>query len=89
MKSKQIFILLLFFIVILVFLNSVSATQTYLNENRTWYQSLTNISSGTLVFGDIDNDGDLDLVASGTKGTPNMDIKVYANNGASLIENKT
>ena len=67
---------------------------TTLTENSQWQNNLTAVSYGSLSFGDIDNDGDLDLALSGCKGQaqyvegcPSTSItKIYINNGTSLVE---
>jgi hypothetical protein len=38
------------------------------------------LKAGDVAFGDYDNDGDLDVLASGTDGT-NLQLRVYKNNG--------
>jgi len=52
-------------------------------ENLTWEQNLSDTRPGAIAMGDIDNDGDLDLVLSGV-GT-----RIYINNGTSFQENLT
>ncbi len=68
----------------------ISATQTYLNESNQWGWNLSIGSLSALAWGDIDGDGDTDLIL--TKGGPLANTqfsKVYINNGTSLIENQT
>jgi len=60
-----------------------------LTENSTWEQNLTSLGYGSLAFGDIDNDGDLDLALVGDVGGGNGDVRIYTNDGATLTENST
>ena len=55
----------------------------YLKENTTWQNNLIGVRSGAAAFGDYDNDGDMDLVITGTI-TGNYTTKVYNNNGTSF-----
>ncbi len=75
-----------FFVSILLFSTFVGAN-TYLNENITWENNLTNVTWASLVFGDIDGNGGLDLILTGQKD--NNHALVYINNGTGLIENST
>jgi len=65
----------------------MNATQTYLNESEQWQSNLTAVSWSSSVFGDIDNDGDSDLVAIGYGVS--YSSKIYLNNGTTLTENST
>ncbi|MCK5016603.1 MAG: PGF-pre-PGF domain-containing protein, partial [Candidatus Peribacteraceae bacterium] len=75
--------------------NSVEKSRVYTNngtsftENTTWQQNLTSVGFGSITFGDIDNDGDLDLILAGENGTGLEYIKIYTNNGTSFTENTT
>ncbi len=60
---------------------------TTFTNSSAWQQNLTN-SSGSLALGDIDNDGDLDLVISSIEESGGG-TKIYINNGTTLIENST
>jgi hypothetical protein len=87
-------IIILFLVII--FSSFVNA-QPYLNESSVWQQNLTFDTSyhKASAFGDIDNDGDQDMVHIGCDGgdllgsctTPSS--RVYVNNGTSLVENQT
>ena len=93
MKIKRIlFITVLWIFSIVLFSNSVNA-QPYLTENSTWQQNLTGVQWSSLAWGDVDNDGDLDLALTGcTHVSSSCDSylsKIYINNGTSLIENST
>ena len=59
----------IFILVSLISLNLASGTQTYLNESTFWEENLTKIIYSSLALGDIDNDGDIDLIANGQPGT--------------------
>jgi len=59
---------------------------TTLTENQTWEQSLTGVNRGSLAWGDVDNDGDLDLALVGGSETGRI-AKIYINNGTTLVEN--
>jgi PGF-pre-PGF domain-containing protein len=79
----------LWILLIILFLASYVNAQPYLTENQTWQQNLTKVIFSSTIFGDIDNDGDLDLVVIGECDSGCYSTKVYINNGTSLIENQT
>ncbi len=59
---------------------------TSLNISPTWSQNLTAMGSGGSTLGDIDNDGDLDLLLSGA----NINfVDIYINNGNTFTRNLT
>ena len=62
---------------------------TTFNENLAWEANTTNLGYGSLAFGDIDNDGKLDLAVLGDKGGGNGDVQVYINNGTTFNEDLT
>ena len=88
-KLKGCIFLLLIMSYVLLSVSLISATQTYLNESEQWQGNLTAIYWSSLISGDIDNDGDSDLIAIGFCGTNCYSSKVYINNGTSLVENST
>jgi PGF-pre-PGF domain-containing protein len=55
-------------------------------EDQTWEQNLEDVYQGSLDFGDIDNDGDLDLVITGDTSVEGKITKIYINNGTSFVE---
>jgi hypothetical protein len=77
---------------IILFLNFVSASNIGLIENSTWQNNLTAVRFSATAFGDIDNDGDLDLALSGCLSAGASDCnngavsKIYINNGSTLTE---
>jgi len=56
-------------------------------RNDTWSSGLGGITRGSIVLGDINNDGRMDLIASGQNTS--VIIRVYMNNGTNLVENST
>jgi PGF-pre-PGF domain-containing protein len=58
-------------------------------ENQTWEQNLIDLRTGSLTLGDINNDGNLDLILSGEDINSQSYSKVYTNNGTSFVENQT
>ncbi|MBS3102411.1 PGF-pre-PGF domain-containing protein [Candidatus Woesearchaeota archaeon] len=66
-------------------------TNVYLNNrtsliiNTTWSQNLTAMGSGGGYLADIDNDGDLDLLFTGSA----IDFIIYVNNGETFTQNST
>lgn len=94
MKKRIIFLSLLIFSLL------ISAGLYYngsigLNRNTTWSFNLTGWRHSSLVFGDIDNDGDYDMIGMGcsagatTTCTTADKIRVYINNGTTFNENLT
>ncbi|QTE22995.1 FG-GAP-like repeat-containing protein [Polaribacter cellanae] len=65
--------------------SSRKITKTYTNDgngNFTEKQSLIGVSYGSVTFGDMDNDGDLDILLTGHTGTGSGIIsKTYINDG--------
>jgi len=71
--------------------STADTTRIYINngtsliESFQWRQNLTAVGDSSIALGDIDNDGDLDLILGGGK----VYIKIYINNGTSFIENNS
>ena len=57
-------------------------------KNDTWGWNLTGVQWGAVAWGDIDNDGDLDLALAGL-GDHTYKGLIYTNNGTSLVENRS
>jgi len=84
-------------IIILFVMFSLSFVSAALTYSEQWSWNLTGMPANpAIAFGDIDNDGDLDLLTIGCAfgthdGTCNTFEKsrVYINNGTSLVENET
>ena len=55
-------------------------------ESQQWEQNLTPVYWGSIIFGDINNDGKLDLVLTGNSDEGRIS-KIYLNNGTSFVEN--
>lgn len=85
-------LILLFAIIYFVLISiCVSSSPTFI-ENTTWEQNITTLTRSTAIWGDIENDGDMDLVLSGCTSllcnNSNSDrVYVYTNNLSSLTEN--
>ena len=77
------------FILIFIIIIFVSATQTYLTKSDQWQDNLTKIVYSSAVLGDIDNDGDDDLISIGNCGTDCFSSEVYTNNGTTFNQNQT
>ena len=67
-----------------------------LTENPTWQANLTAVNYGSIAWGDVDNDGLLDLALTGCNNgggavsvCNGIQSFVYMNNGTSLVENST
>ena len=58
---------------------------TSLVANATWYINIEKVWRSSIALGDIDNDGDLDLVLTGQTAS-DMVSKIYTNNGTSFVE---
>lgn len=73
------------------FCNSIFST-IYINndtsfvENSTWKGDIPSLWKSSFAFGDVNNDGKLDLVASGSTDSQVIS-KVFINNGTSFKEN--
>ena len=79
-------LLLIISLSLLISLGIASAAPSF-EENSTWQSNITEVQQGSTNLGDIDNDGDLDLILIGV-GVSNH-AKVYTNNGTTFNENTT
>jgi len=55
-------------------------------ESQQWQNNLTALRKSSLVFGDMDNDGNLDLILSGQDNSFSKLTKVYINNRTDFVE---
>ena len=75
--------------------NGILLAKIYINnrtsfmESQQWQQNLTPVFDSSMISGDINNDGLLDIAINGKKpSTPFYITKVYINNGTSLTESQ-
>ena len=71
--QKYIILIIIFIVISNILLNAGTFTETNLG-------SLTNVQNSSIVLGDIDNDGDLDLILTG-KGSNSTNARIYQNDG--------
>ena len=96
MEGKCIILLVsVFALTMFLAVPAYAKAQPYLEENLTWEQNLTAVAGSSATFGDINNDGNLDLVAIGCdsgevgQGCTSYASKIYINNGTTFLENST
>jgi len=61
---------------------------TSLVSSSSWKGNVNNSWKGAIAFGDINNDGRLDLALTGENTAGNKMTKIYINNGSALLENE-
>jgi hypothetical protein len=69
--------------------SSVRVTKIYHNDNGSFTDiaaGLTGVSSSAVDWGDYDNDGDLDVIISGTTDALNRIAKIYCNNDGTFTD---
>jgi len=59
------------------------------NVNSTWSKNITNVTSASSILTDINNDGWLDLIVSGTDVNDFASTEIYINNQSMFVENST
>ena len=93
-KKKSIIYVGIFFLAVAL-LSLIYASSVYFSEDIHWYSNMTAVFHSSLVSGDINNDGDYDIIAMGcTAGgvdtcTTADKIRVYINNQTTFNENST
>lgn len=73
--------------------NSVKLTKIYINNNGSFAENkdviLPGVSNGSVMWGDYDNDDDLDLLISGVNSSYDAITNIFGNNGNGTFSNKS